>query len=134
MPVARPVRLRVLDILNMVAFCERHLEGVSLQAFQENELLQRAIERALEIVSEASRYVPDDFKAEATEVPWARVANFGNLLRHGYQEVDETLIYRTATAEILPIKAACETLYARVKQPSDPWPDPTRYPWPDSNA
>ena len=50
--------------------------------------MQRAVERGLEIISEASRHLSDDYKAQAPDVPWRQIAAIGNLLRHEYQRVD----------------------------------------------
>jgi uncharacterized protein with HEPN domain len=44
--------------------------------------MQRAVERGLEIISEASRHVPPDLQAPETEIPWRQIAAIGNLLRH----------------------------------------------------
>jgi uncharacterized protein with HEPN domain len=39
----------------------------------------------LEIISEASRHIPDDLKELAPDIPWRQIAAIGNLLRHEYQ-------------------------------------------------
>jgi hypothetical protein len=36
--------------------------------------MQRAVERGLEIMSEASRHIPDDLKALAPDIPWRQIA------------------------------------------------------------
>lgn len=46
-----------------------------------------ALERFLEIISEASRYIPAEFKAKNPQIPWRKVVDFGNVLRHGYHAV-----------------------------------------------
>jgi uncharacterized protein with HEPN domain len=55
--------------------------GVTFKVFAERRVLQMALERAIEIISEASRRIPDDLKDEAPEVPWKKVAGIGNVLR-----------------------------------------------------
>jgi uncharacterized protein with HEPN domain len=50
--------------------------------------MQRAVERGLEIISEASRHVPADLKALTPDIPWRQIAAIGNLLRHEYQRAD----------------------------------------------
>ena len=52
--------------------------------------MQRAVERGLEIISKASRHVPDDLKAIAPNIPWRQIAAIGNMLRHEYQRADVT--------------------------------------------
>ena len=41
-----------------------------------------AVERLLEIISEASRFVPPDEKAQQPNINWRRLADLGNWLRH----------------------------------------------------
>jgi len=50
--------------------------------FAADRFRQLGIERCLEIISEASRHIPDDAKARHPEIPWRRVADIGNRIRH----------------------------------------------------
>jgi len=59
--------------------------------------MQRAVERGLEIISEATRHIPDDYKALAPEIPWPQIAAIGNLLRHEYQRADNSAIWNIVT-------------------------------------
>ena len=67
--------------------------GVEYERFVQNWGMQRAVERGLEIISEASRQIPDDRKASEPEIPWRQIAAIGNLLRHEYQRTDSLLIW-----------------------------------------
>lgn len=42
------------------------------------------VERNLEVISEASRRLPDDLKATQSHVDWRVLADLGNVLRHAY--------------------------------------------------
>jgi uncharacterized protein with HEPN domain len=55
--------------------------------------IQRAFERNLEIISEASRHVPAEFRAAHPELPWADIATLGNILRHAYHKTDLTALW-----------------------------------------
>ncbi len=53
----------------------------------------RAIaERFIEIVSEASRAIPQDVKDGYPALPWRRIADIGNHIRHAYHRVDADLL------------------------------------------
>jgi uncharacterized protein with HEPN domain len=122
----RPVRLRLLDILDAIHGVETSLVGKTFREYAESQLLQRAVERWLEIISEASRYIPDEWKRENSAVPWKAIADFGNKTRHVYQAISAVRVWETATGELAPLKAVCEHYYEKVKQPADPWPDAQR--------
>jgi uncharacterized protein with HEPN domain len=51
-----------------------------------------AVIRALEIISEATRRLPDEMKARHASIDWTAVAAAGNVYRHEYEGVDEILI------------------------------------------
>jgi uncharacterized protein with HEPN domain len=119
----RPTRLRLLDILNAIAGIEQALAGKTLDDYRASDVLQRAVERWLEIISEASRYMPDAWKEQNPEIPWKAIAEFGNVARHAYQAVSAVRVWETATSELATLKEVCERHYEKVKHPADPWPD-----------
>lgn len=119
----RPVRLRLLDILDAVHGIETHLSGKTFEDYANSALSQRAVERWLEIISEASRHIPAAWKAENPGVPWRAIAEFGNITRHVYQAVSAIRVWTTATTELGLLKSVCEHYYGMVKHSADPWPD-----------
>ena len=54
----------------------------------------RAIERCLQVVSEAVRYIPDASRRLHPQIRWRAVAGLGNILRHDYYDVDGRLLLR----------------------------------------
>ena len=61
------------------------LGDMKLDAFETDWQRQWLVERGLEIISEASRRLPDEIKAKHPEIPWPKVAGIGNVLRHNYE-------------------------------------------------
>jgi uncharacterized protein with HEPN domain len=55
--------------------------------------VRRAVERELEIISEASRHIPADLQEAAPEVPWREIAGIGIVLRHEYQRVADKIVW-----------------------------------------
>ena len=68
--------------------------------------LRRAVERCVEIVSEASRHIPADLKDRFPEQPWPEIAAIGNLLRHHYQRVDDLIMWKIATRSLPQLRTA----------------------------
>ena len=60
----------LIEILEAIDGIEKHTAGKSLTDFKQDWLLRLAIQRALEIISEASRHIPDDLLLLAPDVPW----------------------------------------------------------------
>jgi len=74
-----------------------------------------AVERGVEIISEASRHIPADLKAREAEIDWKSVAGIGNVLRHDYANVADDIIYKTATARLGDLEPAIRRLLAYVE-------------------
>ena len=77
----RIVAPRLADIIEAIERIRRVLDGVTLEAFEQNWEKRWLVERGIEIISEASRHLTDDIKERRTEIPWPKVAGIGNSLR-----------------------------------------------------
>ena len=52
-----------------------------------------AVVRSLEIIGEAARQMPRDFKSEHPEIPWREVASLRNVIAHEYFGLDNEIIW-----------------------------------------
>ena len=85
--IERIVSPRLADIIEAIERIRHVLDGVSLTTFELDWEKRRLVERGLEVISEASRHLPDDMKARHPAIPWPKVAGIGNILRHAYDHV-----------------------------------------------
>lgn len=120
---ARPPRLRLFDILDCIRQIHAAIANETYETLREEPVKYRAVERWLEIISEASRHIDDDMRAREPHIEWFQIANFGNVLRHGYEIVDPRIVWNIVTYDLPLLKQAAAKLYAAVKLPADPWPD-----------
>ena len=75
--------------------------------------------RALEIISEAARRLPDDFKANHSAVDWAAVAAAGNVYRHEYEVVDDGLVWHTIQHGLASLRTLSDIELKRSAKPAD---------------
>jgi len=68
------------------------------------------IERNIARISEAARHVPAGVKAKYPTIPWRQVVGVGNVIRHDYDEIDDLVMWSTATEELLPLKQAVQAI------------------------
>ncbi|MCJ2108217.1 DUF86 domain-containing protein [Methylobacterium sp. E-041] len=83
--------------------------GRTLADYRMDLVMRLAVERCVEIVSEASRHVPPDAKTRFPSVPWSEIAAVGNKLRHEYNRIDDLILWKIATVslpKLRPIIAA----------------------------
>jgi uncharacterized protein with HEPN domain len=105
-----PVAIRLRHILAEIELLRSFAAGRSLEDHRRDRMLQRAIERSLEIISEASRHIPTDLKAAHPEIPWRSVADIGNVLRHGYDQIADHRIWAVVEQELEPLEKAVRAM------------------------
>jgi uncharacterized protein with HEPN domain len=101
--------IRLSDILENIDNVAEMVENTDNHAYQSDIKLRRAIERCVEIISEASRHIPMQLKSDHPDQPWEEIASIGNLLRHHYDRVDDLIMWKIATRslpELRPIIVA----------------------------
>jgi uncharacterized protein with HEPN domain len=106
----RSPRERLLDIADCIAKIERFLAGQSYEVFRTNALIHDAVVRNLEIISEASRHVPEEVKAKEPGIPWREIRDFGNVLRHTYEGVNDPILWKTIQNDLPALSAAVHRL------------------------
>jgi uncharacterized protein with HEPN domain len=86
-------RLYLEHILLSIQKIKRFCKDVSLENFSNNEMLQSAVIRELEIIGEAAKHVSEKVKMDNKEIPWRLIAGTRDKLIHDYMGVDTFLIY-----------------------------------------
>jgi uncharacterized protein with HEPN domain len=79
-----------------------------------------AVTRCLEIISEASRRLPDEVKARHPSIAWREMAAAGNIYRHEYEDVAARRVWRTLTVSLPLLRAAIERELASLGEPRGP--------------
>jgi uncharacterized protein with HEPN domain len=101
------------DVASVLCDIEHHIQlalqfvaGMDLAAFQEDTRTVYAVTRCLEIVSEASRRLPEEIKIRHAAIPWREIAGAGNVYRHDYEDVAAKMIWDTVQLALPPLHAA----------------------------
>jgi uncharacterized protein with HEPN domain len=68
-------------------------EDLTKDAFLENETLKRAVIRSLEIIGEATKKIPVDFKLKWNSITWKNMAGMRDRLIHDYMGVNYTIVW-----------------------------------------
>ena len=86
------------------------LEDVSEEQFYGDETLKRAMVRSLEVIGEATKKLPDDFRDAHPDVPWRKMAAMRDVLIHDYVGVDYEIVWDVITTRIPDLRRQLRSL------------------------
>lgn len=105
----REDNLRINDITDAIAHIIKATQGKNKAEFCNDDVLQAAVIRWLEIIGEATKYVPLQIKKEHPEIPWKEMAAMRDVAIHDYSDLIPDEIWETVMKDI-PL------LYANIKK------------------
>jgi len=101
------------DILENIDAARRFVTGLDFDKFVENQEKIYAVTRALEIVSEASRHIPDDIRSRHPAIAWQQIKAAGNIYRHEYRGIDLRIVWDTVQKHLESLRQMAEEELAR---------------------
>lgn len=107
----RDPRTLLADVLDAARSVERFRQGIDLDAFRADELVRAGVERKLEVVGEALNRLSRDHPDVASQIPdIARIVGFRNVLAHGYDVVDDEVVWDAITTDLPELAAKVEAM------------------------
>jgi uncharacterized protein with HEPN domain len=101
------------DILRHIEIAGQFVAGFDWAAFHADLRTIYAVTRCPEIISEASRRLPDELKARHPSIAWRQMAGAGNVYRHDYEDVAAQYVWDTVHRALPPLRAVIEQELAR---------------------
>jgi uncharacterized protein with HEPN domain len=80
-------------ILEEADFLIRESSDITAADFHANPVVQRAFVRSLEVVGEAAKKLPPDFRAQHASIDWRKIAGMRDRLIHDYFGVDYDIVW-----------------------------------------
>lgn len=75
-------------------------ENLLFEDFLKDETLKRAVVRSLEIIGEATKKIPADFKVKWNTIQWKNMAGMRDRLIHDYMGVNYSIVWDVMTNKI----------------------------------
>ena len=101
-----------LYLLN-IKECIDRIESYTIDGkavFLENTMIQDAVIRNFEIIGEATKRLPTEFREKYPDIPWQQMAGFRDVLIHDYLKVNLNRVWATIEHNLPQLKAAIETI------------------------
>lgn len=92
-------------ILDESAYVLSVTKNLSYDDFYKDETLKRAIVRSLEIIGEATKKIPTDYKENYDSIQWKNMAGMRDRLIHDYIGVNYSIVWDVAKNKIPDIIA-----------------------------
>jgi uncharacterized protein with HEPN domain len=103
-------RLYLIHIQECIQRIEEYLGSGGKETFLASSLIQDAIIRNLQMLSESTMRVSDEMQANHPEVEWFKIRGFRNVLVHDYLGVDLERVWNIIENDLSKLKAAVEKM------------------------
>ncbi len=93
----------------------KNYQHIELQDLLEDEVLQRACLRSLEVIGEATKNLSNEFKAGHPEIEWRKIAGMRDKLVHHYFGVDWEVVWIVLVEKIPSLREDFKGLIEELK-------------------
>ena len=97
-------------MLDMSRQAVTKVQGKTRKEFDEDDNLCLALAYLLQSIGEAARRVSQPFQSAHPAIPWKAIVGMRHKVVHDYMNVDEDVVWRTATQELRPLILELERL------------------------
>ncbi len=102
-------------IIDSIEKIEDFTDNKTREDFLEDIQLQDATIRRIEIIGEASKNIPEEFKTRYQDVPWSEMARTRDKLIHGYFGVDLELTWSIVQYDLPLVKQKIGQILEEIK-------------------
>jgi uncharacterized protein with HEPN domain len=98
------------DIVDAITHIVKYTSNSTQEAFEEDDYMQDAVIRRFEIIGEAVKHIPEDFRKTHQEVPWKLATGMRDVLIHNYNEVNFERLWKTIKEDLPHFKKQIEEI------------------------
>ena len=106
----RHSKLRILDILDAIDRTVSYVEGMKYEDFLSDRKTQDAVTRNIEIIGEAARSLPEDFKELHPDIPWDEIIGMRNVIVHQYFGILPDVVWDVIKNELPKLRSQITNL------------------------
>lgn len=108
----RQPALYLQDIITSINKIEQYIQGLTYEAFSQNNQIIDAVVRNLEIIGEATRNIPKETLDKYADIPWEKMVSMRNKVLHEYFGVDIKILWQTIKEDLPKLKKQIEHFFS----------------------
>jgi uncharacterized protein with HEPN domain len=105
--------IAIRDCLAEIKILHEIAARMTLEMFRMDPIVRRAAAYAIQSISEAVRYLPDDWLADFPTEPWEQIKGIGNRIRHEYFRLDDAILWEIIATDTHALKVVMEAMLVR---------------------
>jgi len=111
----REIHDYITDIIDAMEKPLKFTQGMSYEDFAKDDKTLFAVVRAIEVIGEAVKRIPEDVRRRYPEIPWRGMAGMRDKVIHGYFGVDKKVVWDTVRKSIPRLKPLFEKMLQNIK-------------------
>ena len=111
----RNVTLYLNDIVDNMRDAEEFIQGLSYGDFAVDKKTFNAVARAIEVIGEAAKNIPEDMRSKYPSVPWREMAGMRDKVIHSYFGVDREALWLVVKERIPSIRPLVEQIIREIE-------------------
>ncbi len=91
---------RLEDILKCIDNVRQFVRDIDYDTFVADTMCYYAVMKNVEIIGEAANMLTRNFRKNYDDLPWRMIVGMRNVLTHGYANVSDVKLWKTATEDL----------------------------------